>query len=131
MHYVARSLFQYVFDACSLIYIERNNHMRNLRRRCTEVILPAKVAEEVQQPGQPLTRFLDRYPDVVCQFTPAEENRYLEIRGQPGIDDGEAAAITLALSRDTPLVIDDQRGRAKAENHGLRCLGWQDWVEGY
>ena len=105
--------------------------MRHLRTRRNEVILPAKVADEVKQPAQPLTRFLDRYPDVVSPFTSAEENRYLELRGQPGIDDGEAAAITLALSRDIPLVIDDQRGRAKAENHGIRCLSWQDWVEGY
>ena len=132
MKYVSKSLFQFVFDSSSLIWIERKSFMSHLRRRHSEVILPEKVAEEVRQPGFPLENFLDRHPEVVIPLSSAEEYRYLEIRGQPGIHDGEAAAMTVALSRQLPLVIDEseKRARGKAENHGIRCLGWEDFIRG-
>lgn len=132
MKYVSKSLFQFVFDSSSLVWIERRSFMSHLRRRYSEVVMPEKVAEEVGQPGYPLENFLVRHPDVVTPFSAAEEYRYLEIRGQPGIHDGEAAAITVALSRGLPLVIDEsqKRARGKAENHGIRCLGWEDFVKG-
>lgn len=104
--------------------------MGYLRKRRDAVIVPMKVAEEVMQPATPLKRFLDRYPDVITSFNLTEEDQYLEMRAQPGIDDGEAAAITLALSRGLPLIIDEKKGRSKAENHALRCLSWQDFVQG-
>ncbi|MGQ9628150.1 MAG: hypothetical protein ACUVV0_14760 [Anaerolineae bacterium] len=131
MYYSKRSLFQYVFDASSPIYIERNKHMDCLRKRHAEVILPEKVAEEVRQPGKPLKRFIERFPDVVTKLSPAEEELYLRILKQLGIHEGEAAVITVALSRwRLPIVIEDRRARTKAENHGLRCLSWQDFVQG-
>jgi len=125
-----RSLFQYVFDSSSLVFIERARRMTNLRRRRQEVILSSKVAEEVAVAGSPLGRFISAYPSIVVQFAGSEEDLYLRIRGQPGIDDGEASAIALALSRQVPLVIDDKRGRSKATNHGLSCLGWQEFLSG-
>ena len=132
MKYVSKSLFQFVFDSSSLIWIERRSFMTHLRRRHSEVVMPEKVAEEVRQPGTPLENFLDRHPHVVTPLSAPEENRYLEIRGQPGIHNAEAAAITVALSRGLPLVIDEsqKRARGKAENHGIRCLGWGDFIKG-
>lgn len=131
MKYVSKSLFQYAFDSSALIDIERRRLIGYLRKRYNEVILPEKVSDEVKQPISPLKNFLDSHPQVVIPFNSAEEDRYLEIRGQPGIDDGEAAAITLALSRSLPLVMGDKRGRRKAENHGIRCLTWQEFLQGY
>ena len=128
--YATKPLFQYVFDSSSLIFIERNKYVIQLRRRHSEVILPEKVAEEVKQPESPLETFLDHYPSVVTPFTSSEEELYLQIRGQAGIHDGEAAAITLALSRGILLVIEDKRGRTKAENHNIRCLTWQEFLHG-
>ena len=132
MVYKQKSLFEYVFDSSSLIWMERKSQMSCLRRRSAEIIVPEKVAEEVKTPGYPLERFLAHYPDVVTTFNSLEEDLYLEIRGQPGIHDGEAAAITLALSRGLPLVIDEsqKRGRGKAENHGIHCLSWQEFMQG-
>ncbi len=127
---LARSLFQYVFDSSSLISIERLRHMKVLRRRRNEAIVPEKVAGEVDQPGTPLANFLKRHPEVKVGLSQPEEDKYLEIRRQPGIDDGEAAAIALALNRALLLVIDDVKGRAKAQNHGINCLGWRDFVSG-
>jgi predicted nucleic acid-binding protein len=105
--------------------------MTHLRRRSADVLLPEKVAEEVGQPGSPMQRFLTRYPSVVTPFTPSEEDGYLQMLKQPGIDEGEAAAITLAISRGPlPIVIEDKRGRQKAENHNLHCLYWHDFIRG-
>jgi predicted nucleic acid-binding protein len=125
MKYLSKSLFQYIFDSSTLIDVERRRLVRYLRKRHNEIVLPKKVSEEVGQPRSPLKNFLDSYPQVVISFTSDEEDRYLEVRGQPGIHDGEAAAITLALSRNLPLVIGDKKGRSKAENHNIRCLTWQ------
>ena len=121
---------QHVFDSSALINIERRGQTQHLRRRRSEVILPEKVAGEVKAPGYPLNTFLEHYPNVVTPFTTEEENLYLEIRGQPGIHDGEAAAITLSLRRQLPLVIDEsaKRGKGKAQNHYIRCLSSHEWV---
>ena len=121
---------QYVFDSSALINIERRGETQHLRRRQSEILLPEKVAEEVKVPGYPLNTFLEHYSNVVTPFTLEEENLYLEIRGQPGIHDGEAAAITLSINRQLPLVIDEsaKRGRGKAENHHIHCLSSEDFI---
>lgn len=130
--YAIRSLPQYVFDSSSLINIERGGLIEQLRKRYREVILPEKVSEEVKTPGYPLERFVDSYPSVVALFTPSEEERYLEIRRQVGIHDGEAAAMALALSRRLPLVVDEsaKRAKGKAENHDIPCLTSQEFLHG-
>jgi len=116
------SFFQYVFDACSLINIERNKKMTWLRKRKGEVLIPDKVAFEVNQPNSPLHRFISRYPGIVTQFQNNEEEEYLRIRRQAGIHVGEAAAIAIALKRNLPLVTDDKRGKAKAEELGIKKI---------
>lgn len=123
-------LFQYVFDSSSLIFIERARLLGRLRKRHTEIILPEKVAEEVRQPGSPLKNFLKRYASVVVSFSGPEEEKYLEIRAQPGIDDGEAAAMAIALVRRVTLVIEDKKGRQKAQNHGVQSMGWREFIQG-
>ena len=92
--------------------------------------MPEKVVGEVGLPNSKLGRFLNKYPGVVTSFDSREEEKYLEIRAQTGIDDGEAAAITVALIRKIPLVIEDRKGRSKAENHGIQCINWQQFVGG-
>ena len=46
----------------------------------------------------------------------------MEIRSQFGIHDGEAAAITIALKRQLPLVTDDKMALKKAKNHNINVL---------
>jgi predicted nucleic acid-binding protein len=123
-----KSLFQYLFDSSSLINIERSKKMTVLRKRRGEVLIPEKVAAEVNQPNTPLHRFISKFYQVVIQFQNNEEQEYLRVRSQIGIDDGEAAAIAMAIKRQLPLVIDDKKGREKAENHGVRILSWQDFI---
>lgn len=130
MHGSQKGLFTYVLDASSLINIERKGFMDRLRNRRHEIIISRKVAEEVKQ-GEKLSKFLEKYPDVVQLFSLEEEEQYLQVRHQPEIHDGEASAIALALCRQAHyLVIDDKKGRAKAENHDLSCLSYQEFIEG-
>jgi len=105
--------------------------MTALRKRRGDVIVPEKVAEEVGLPRSKLGRFLNQYPEIITPFSIEEEGRYLEMRAQQGIGDGEAAAISVALVRNFPLVIDDKKGRNKADNHGIRCLNWRQFIKGH
>jgi len=124
-----KSLFQCVFDSSSLINVERNKKMTVLRRRRGEVLIPAKVEEEVNQPNTPLHRFITRFrQQVVTPFQNNEEQEYLRVRSQRGIHDADAAAIAMAMKRRLTLVIDDKRAREKAESHGIETLSWQDFI---
>jgi len=130
---VQTEFFQYVFDACSLINIERYRKMNELRKRKGSIIIPEKVAYEVAydpriHSNAPLRKFILKYPQLITQFQDNEEKEYLQIRSQIGIDDGEASAITIALKRNLPLVIDDKKGREKAKNHNLKTLSWKDFL---
>ncbi len=104
--------------------------MTILRRRRGEVLIPEKVAVEVNQPNTPLHRFISKFHQVVTKFQNNEEEKYLRVRSQVGIDDGEAAAIAIAIKRRLSLVIDDKKGKEKAENHGVQTFTWQDFVQG-
>lgn len=57
-----------------------------------------------------------------------EKEQYLRVRSQVGIDDGEAAAIAIAIKRKLSLVIEDRKGKTKAENHGIKTLSWEDFL---
>ena len=121
---------QCLFDASSLINIERLKKMSFLRRRKSEVRIPEKVADEVNQHGTPLRKFLVRFPDVVTGFKDNKEaEEYLRILAQPGIHKGEAAAIAMAVTRRLRLVVDDNRPREKANSHGVQTLSWKEFVE--
>ena len=125
------SLFPYVFDASSLIKIERENRMDDLRRRHADVLIPEKVAEEVSRiPGKPLRRFVRGYPQVVSKFEPDEAIEYLKILRQQGMDEGESAAIAIAAHRHLPVVIEEKRGRAKAAEYGVGCFRWEQFLAG-
>jgi predicted nucleic acid-binding protein len=124
------SLFPKVFDASSLIEIERAKRIKSLRSRRDEVIFPRPVANEIARWRSPLKKFIEKYPEVIRELSPTEQRRYLELRRDPNIDKGEAAAIAMAESRGYPLVIDDKRAKRKAEELGIRCLGWREFVTG-
>lgn len=123
-------LFPYVFDSSSLINIERGKKMTILRRRKDEVLIPEKVAAEVNQPNTPLHRFVSNFRETITQFEKDEEEEYLRVRSQVGIDDGEAAAIAIAIKRHLLLIIDDRKAKEKADKHGVQTLTWDDFVKG-
>lgn len=82
------ALFQYVFDASSLIDIERQGKMKFLRKNWHVVLIPERVAKEVDQPNTPLYRYLKRYPNIKTSLsTQREINEYLKFVSQSEIDE--------------------------------------------
>ena len=132
---IQKELFQYVFDSSALINIKRNSKMRFLQRRKGAILIPEKVAQEINHPmvrlDDPLRKFISKYPQVVTQFQNNEGDEYLRIRSQPGIHDGEASAMAVAVKRKHPLVIDekDTKATGKAKNHGINTLNWQEFLK--
>jgi len=102
--------------------------MATLRKRKGDILIPEKVAQEINQPNTPLSRFIVRYPEIIAEFKNDEGQEYLRVRSQIGIDDGEASAIAIAIRRKLSLVIDDKKGKLKAENHGVKTCGWRDFI---
>jgi len=125
-----RDLFQLIFDASSLINIERTGNLGFIKKRKDSIIIPGGVYSEVNLPHSPLLNFIQRNPEMIAFFEPTEEEEYLRIRSQIGIHKGEAAAIALAVCRQLPLAIDDKNGKLKAESHGVRTLNWRDFIKG-
>ena len=129
---VQPELIQYVFDASSLINIERSRSMGVLRSVKGAILIPEEVAGEVNVPGSPLRRFIVAYPDVVTPFVSVgERHEYLGFCSQLRvIHKGEASAMAIALSRNKILVIDEKETRAtgKAREHGINVLSSQEFV---
>ena len=104
--------------------------MHVLRARHAEIVIPAKVSEEVSSQTSPLKRFIKRFPHVVVTLTKQEETRYLGLLGQRGVDPGEAASIAIAENRRLPLVIIDGVPKRLATRLGIKCINWRDFVAG-
>jgi len=121
----------YVLDSCSLIHCERSSDLRKLPPPDARLFVHDRVKREVNKPGQPLERWLRRYPGVVTRMLPEEGTLYLQFRVQleTRLDDGEAAALAIAVHRNATLVTDDAAAQRKAAAHGVRCLSTQDFLQ--
>jgi predicted nucleic acid-binding protein len=132
----AREFWQYVIDACSLINIEHKKGIKALEDRRGAVLISEKVAYEVAgdpkiSKTDPLRQFVMANPQIVTQFQNNEEEEYLMVLRQPGIDEGEASVISIASKRHLTLVIDerDTKATGKAKNHGVNTLSWQKFLK--
>jgi len=132
----AREFWQYVVDACSLINIEHNKGIKALEDRRGAILISERVAYEVAEHPKvtktdPLRQFVERNRQIVTQFQDNEEEEYMRILLQPGIDEGEASVIAIASRRHLPLVIDerDTKATGKAKNHDVNTLRWQKFLE--
>ena len=79
----------------------------------------------------PLRQFVMANPQIVTQFQNDEEEEYLMVLRQPGIDEGEASVIAIASKRQLPLVVDerDTKATGKAKNHNVNTLSWQEFLK--
>jgi len=132
----ARQLWQYVIDSSSLINIEQNRGVGDLKRRRAAILISERVEYEVARDpkilkADRLRQFVLDNPQMVTPFQIGEEMEYLRILRQPGIDPGEASVIAIASKRQLPLVIDerDTKASGKARNHGIDTLRWQKFLE--
>ena len=132
----AREFWQYVIDSSALINIEKNRGVRTLEQRRGAIIISERVAYEVAEDPKilktdPLRQFVMVNPQIVTQFQNDEEEEYLMVLRQPGIDEGEASVIVIASKRQLPLVIDerDTKATGKAKNHNVNTLSWQEFLK--
>jgi predicted nucleic acid-binding protein len=128
--------WRYVIDSSSLINIEQKTGVRSLEQRKGAILLSEKVAYEVAhhpkiKKTDLLRQFVLRNPQVVTQFQDDEGKEYLKILQQQGVDPGEASAMAIALKRNLTLIIDERNTKAtgKANNHGIKTLGWQEFLK--
>jgi len=133
---IARGLWQYVIDSSSLINIEQNRGVRTLGQRIGAILISERVAYEVAEDPKILKtdllrQFVVANPQIVTQFQNNEEEEYLMVLRQPGIDEGEASVIAIASKRHLTLVIDerDTKATGKAKNHGVNTLSWQEFLK--
>jgi predicted nucleic acid-binding protein len=131
----SREFWQYLIDSSSLINIEQNEGVKTLEQRRGSILISERVAYEVADDPRirktdPLRKFILRNPQVITQFQDNEEEEYLWILRQPGIDPGEASVMAIALKRGLPLVIDERHTKAtgKANNHGIKTSSWQKFL---
>lgn len=82
--------------------------------------------------NDPLRKFILNNPEVVTNLKDEEEEEYLRIASQQGIDSGEASTMAIAMKRNLPLVIDEKetKARGKAKNHGISTLTGEDFLKG-
>lgn len=130
-------LWRYIMDSSALINIQRNAGIIILKKRIGAILMPEKVAYEVAYhpmitKTDPLRQFVLENPQLITQFQNNEEDEFLQIRSQPEIDDGEAAAMAIALKRELRLVIDERNTKAtgKAKNHGIKVFSSEDFIKG-
>jgi len=121
----------YVFDASSLIKLEKPNRLSILADLSARVFIPYRIAREINTPRTDLERWLSQNHERVTHFLPEEHELYYQFytQTQPKIHDGEAAALAVALNRGATLVIDDNTAKAKAESHGIYCLSVNEFLD--
>jgi predicted nucleic acid-binding protein len=123
----------YVFNASSLINLERTKSLRVLEQLAQNrrLVIPERVAREVNAPRKPLENWLRRNRKSVTGLLPQESTLYLKYLRQrhPMIHDGEAAALAVAAHRGCTLVIDDRSALNKATEHNIPHLTSQELAQ--
>ena len=123
----------YVFDASSLINLERQNKLWHLSQHGDLVVIHPRIAREVtRNPRSDLAEWIAKHPSIITYtFLPQENELYFRLRQQkiPKIHDPEAIAIAIAWYRKGILVCDDNHARQKANRHGVSCLTANEFVE--
>ena len=116
----------YVFDASSLINLERQNKLWHLTEHGDSVVIHYRIAKEVtKNPRSDLAEWVARHPDRITHtFLTQESELYIRLRQQrtPKIQDPDAIAIAIAWYRKGFLVCDDNAALQKAKRHDVNCL---------
>ena len=111
-----------VSDATTLIALINIDRFDLLRQFVDALIVPREVYDEVaKRPSA--QKVLD---DEISQgFLSIASYDDAELFGQINfiLDAGESAAITLAIERNLPLIIDERKGRRFAQKQGIEIIG--------
>jgi len=123
----------YIFDASSLINLERQNKLWHLSEHGDLVVIHYRIAKEVtKSPRSGLAEWITRRPDRITRtFLTQEGELYIRLRQQrtPKIQDPDAIAIAIAWYRKGILVCDDNPALRKANHYGVTCLTVDQFVQ--
>jgi predicted nucleic acid-binding protein len=126
---MARGLI--VADASALIALAKIGRLRLLRVRYGGIIIGSTLEDEVITAGRRAhVRGMVEIEQALAQrwlrivvLTAAERRRATSLRSIPGLDAGEAEALSIALNRNLRVIIDDKEARHAAETLGISYLG--------
>jgi predicted nucleic acid-binding protein len=106
-----------------LVLIDCVDLLRELYKR---IVIPKLVLDELSAPGAPprVASWIQSRPDWVEVWAVPESASFLAGINESALDEGEAAAIRLALSEpDSLLLIDESAGRSVATRLGVANTG--------
>lgn len=102
--------YPYIFDASSLIELERANLLRRIATGPPEVVIPQQVYREVDKDGSRIASWLYTNRVPFTRLHTSDENRlFLRlIQDYRGLGYGEAAVIAIAAMRNGTAVTEDR-----------------------
>jgi uncharacterized protein len=105
-----------VSDASPILNLSIVGYVGLLRTLFGEIVLPPRVAQELDRHGVPID------PDWMRVVIAQDREQLAELLRQ--LDPGEAEAIIVAVQLQASLIlINEQRGRRIAADRGLRFMG--------
>lgn len=110
-----------VSDTTSLIVLEGLQRLSLLCELFEQVLLPSAVVHELQRGSPTIITQLEMSGCIeIISLSPSEQLDHLLLV----LDRGEAEAITLALERQLPIIIDERKGRQIARQKQLIVTGF-------
>jgi predicted nucleic acid-binding protein len=101
-----------VSDSTTLIILFDTKKIDLLGNLFEKIYIPRAVLKEINRKK---TVNLPDYFEV-CEVEPFEELKLI-------LDEGESEAITLAVNKKLPLIIDEKKGRKIAKNYNVKIIG--------
>lgn len=123
----------YIFDASSLINLERQNKLWHLTEHGDSVVIHERIEKEVtKNPRSDLSGWISKHPKAITHTFLTEEGQlYIKLRQQktPKIHDPDAIAIVIAWYRSGILVCDDNAALQKANHYDVTCLTVDQFIQ--
>jgi predicted nucleic acid-binding protein len=108
-----------VSDTTTLIVLEKQNRLSLLCQLFDRVLIPEQIFQELKA-GSEGSSLLEFSCLQVVDVPLSSRLNNLKLL----LDDGESAAIELALVKQLPLIIDEKKGRKVARQLGLQITGF-------
>ncbi len=111
-----------VSDSTVLIALINIDEFRILKAFVKTVIIPYEVYQEVIQKKY-AKNYLEKQIEQGFVIVEKYKDTSLFNTIHATLDSGESAAITLALEKELPLIIDEKKGRKYAQEKGIEIVG--------
>jgi len=117
-----------VFDSSSLIDIEHSRYLRRLRPPGNFLVVPSRVAKEVNRRGSPLATWLNR--GKVADFVVDSEGQlFLMLRRRERLlSDADIQGVVIAHHREGTYVVNEKAASRVAQSLGVECLNAEEFL---